>query len=125
MAIGFAVLAGLIVLWNASAYPAGAGYDAPSHREYADFLIQHLRLPVRNETPEYYSPPLYYAVAGAVTWIGRQAGLGEPHKLGQLLNVADGRRHGAARDRARAAALAASGAGSRRRPRDSSRSRRC
>ena len=88
VAIGFAVLAGLIVLWNASAYPAGAGYDAPSHREYADFLIQHLRLPIRNETPEYYSPPLYYAVAGAVTWVGRQAGLGEPHKLAQLLNVA-------------------------------------
>ena len=87
VAVGFAILAGLIVLWNASAYPAGAGYDAPSHREYADFLIQHLRLPIRDETPEYYSPPLYYAIAGAVTWVGRQAGLGEPHKLGQLLNV--------------------------------------
>jgi hypothetical protein len=80
-------LGGAIVLWNAAAYPAGAGYDAPSHREYADFLIQHLRLPFRNETPEYYSPPLYYVVAGAVTWVGRQAGLGDPHKLGQLLNV--------------------------------------
>src|SRR5207248_3268569 len=49
--------------------------------------IQHHRLPIRNETPEYYSPPLYYALAGAVTWIGRQIGMGEPHKLGQLLNV--------------------------------------
>jgi len=87
VAVGFAVLAGLIVLWNAASYPAGAGYDAPSHREYADFLIQHHRLPHRNETPEYYSPPLYYAIAGAVTWLGRQAGLAEPHKLGQLLNV--------------------------------------
>jgi 4-amino-4-deoxy-L-arabinose transferase-like glycosyltransferase len=80
-------LGGAIVLWNAAAYPAGAGYDATSHREYADFLIDHLRLPFRNETPEYYSPPLYYIVAGGVTWIGRQAGLGDPHKLGQLLNV--------------------------------------
>jgi hypothetical protein len=80
-------LGGAIVLWNAAAYPSGAGYDAPSHREYADFLIQHLRLPFRNETPEYYSPPLYYIVAGAVTWVGRQAGLGDPHKLAQLLNV--------------------------------------
>jgi hypothetical protein len=83
----FAALAGLIVLWNAASYPAGAGYDAASHREYADFLIQHHRLPIRGETPEYYSPPLYYAVAGAVTWVGRQLGLGDPHKLGQLLNV--------------------------------------
>lgn len=83
----FAALAGLIVLWNAAAYPSGAGYDAASHREYADFLIQHHRLPIRGETPEYYSPPLYYWVAGALTWVGRQIGLGDPHKLGQLLNV--------------------------------------
>lgn len=80
-------LGGAIVLWNAAAYPGGAGYDAPSHREYADFLIQHHRLPIRGETPEYYSPPFYYLVAGALTWVGRQAGLGDPHKLGQLLNV--------------------------------------
>ncbi len=83
----FAALVGLIVLWNVAAYPAGAGYDAASHREYADFLIQHHRLPIRGETPEYYSPPLYYLVAGALTWVGRQIGLGDPHKLGQLLNV--------------------------------------
>ena len=80
-------LAGLIALWNASTYPAGAGYDAASHREYGDFLINHLRLPHENETPEYYSPPLYYLLAGGVTWIGREAGIGEPHKLAQLLNV--------------------------------------
>jgi 4-amino-4-deoxy-L-arabinose transferase-like glycosyltransferase len=84
---GVAALAGLIALWNALAYPPGAGYDAASHKEYADFLIQHHRLPFRNETPEYYSPPLYYALAGSATWVGRQIGLGEPHKLGQLLNV--------------------------------------
>jgi hypothetical protein len=80
-------LGGAIVLWNAAAYPAGAGYDATSHQEYADFLINHLRLPFRNETPEYYSPPLYYIVAGAATWVGRQAGIADPHKLAQLLNV--------------------------------------
>jgi 4-amino-4-deoxy-L-arabinose transferase-like glycosyltransferase len=84
---GIAALAGLIVLWNALSYPSGAGYDAASHREYADFLIQHHRLPYRGETPEYYSPPLYYWLAGAATWIGRRIGLGDPHKLGQLLNV--------------------------------------
>lgn len=80
-------LGGAIVLWNVAAYPSGAGYDAASHREYADFLIQHLRLPFRGETPEYYSPPLYYFVAGGLTWIGQQIGVGDPHKLGQLLNV--------------------------------------
>jgi 4-amino-4-deoxy-L-arabinose transferase-like glycosyltransferase len=81
-------LATLIVLWNTASYPAGAGYDAASHREYADFLINHHRLPMPNETPEYYSPPLYYIVAGAVTWFGGKLGIfGDPHKLGQLLNV--------------------------------------
>jgi len=83
----FAGLAGLVALWNAATYPSGAGYDAASHREYGDFLINHLRLPHENETPEYYSPPLYYMIAGGITWIGRQAGMGEPHKLAQLLNV--------------------------------------
>jgi hypothetical protein len=81
------VLLGALALWNAASYPVGAGYDAPSHMEYADFLVDHHRIPHRNETPEYYSPPGYYTVAGVVTWIGRKAGMGEPHKLGQLLNV--------------------------------------
>ena len=87
LALGFAALAGLIVLWNALTYPSGAGYDAASHKEYGDFLVDHLRLPHENETPEYYSPPLYYGIAGALTWLGRQAGLGEPHKVAQLWNV--------------------------------------
>ena len=88
LAWAFVVLAAAIVLWNTAAYPAGAGYDAASHREYADFLIQHHRLPFANETPEYYSPPLYYLAAGAATWVGGKLGLfGDPHKLGQLLNV--------------------------------------
>jgi hypothetical protein len=87
LAYTFAVLAGLIVLWNTATYPSGAGYDATSHREYADFLIRELRLPRINETPEYYSPPLYFTLAGSVTWLGTQAGLGDPHKLAQLLNV--------------------------------------
>jgi hypothetical protein len=87
LSLYLAGLAGLIALWNASSYPALAGYDAASHTEYGDFLINHLRLPHENETPEYYSPPLYYAISGGITWIGREAGMGEPHKLAQLLNV--------------------------------------
>jgi 4-amino-4-deoxy-L-arabinose transferase-like glycosyltransferase len=87
VAYGFAALAGLIVLWNAIAYPSGAGYDAASHKEYADFLVDHHRLPFRNETPEYYSPPLYYAVAGIAASLGRAIGLGDPFKVTQLLNV--------------------------------------
>jgi Dolichyl-phosphate-mannose-protein mannosyltransferase len=87
VALGIAALAGLLTLYNAAAYPSGAGIDAPSHTAYADFLVHHFRLPLRADTPEYYSPPLYYGAAGALSWIGRQVGLGDPYKLGQLLNV--------------------------------------
>jgi 4-amino-4-deoxy-L-arabinose transferase-like glycosyltransferase len=80
-------LATLIGLWNTLSYPAGAGFDAASHREYADFIASHWRLPHENETPEYYSPPFYYAVAGLVVKLGSALGLADPHKLGQLLNV--------------------------------------
>jgi 4-amino-4-deoxy-L-arabinose transferase-like glycosyltransferase len=80
-------LATLIGLWNTLSYPAGAGFDAASHREYADFIVSHWRLPHVNETPEYYSPPFYYAVAGLVVKLGSAVGLADPHKLGQLLNV--------------------------------------
>lgn len=86
-AAALVVLLGALALWNAVAYPSGGGYDAASHREYADFIASEWRLPHRNETPEYYSPPFYYGVAGVVVRAGRAAGLGDPHKLGQLLNV--------------------------------------
>lgn len=82
-----AVTGGLIVLWNAIAYPSIDGYDAASHREYADYLVQHQRLPLRPNTPEYYSPPLYYLLSGLADAIGRGIGLGDPWRLGQLLNV--------------------------------------
>ena len=88
LAYAFAAVAGLIVLWNASSYPSGAGYDATSHREYADFLIRELRLPHAGETPEYYSPPLYFGLAGAAAWLARHAGLSDAFKVAQLLNVA-------------------------------------
>lgn len=84
---GFAALAGLVTLWNAVAYPPGAGYDAISHTQYIDTLLDHHRLPTPHDTAEYYSPPLYYILAAAATWVGRHLGLGEPLKLVQLLNV--------------------------------------
>ena len=82
-----ATLGGLIVLWNAVAYPSGNGYDAASHREYADYLVQHRRLPLLPNTPEYYSPPLYYLIAGLADAVGRGVGLGDPWRLAQLLNA--------------------------------------
>jgi hypothetical protein len=80
-------VAAFVALWNAGRYPVGYGYDAIWHERYADFLIHHHALPTRADTLEYYSPPLYYALAGAADWVGTQLGLGEPHRLAVLLNV--------------------------------------
>src|SRR6478736_1647444 len=78
----FAVVAG----WNAYRYPSGGGYDVRQHRAYADLLIHHGELPGPETRSEYYTPPLFYALAGAATLVGEHVHSGDPHKLGQVLN---------------------------------------
>ncbi len=78
----FALVAG----WNAYKYPSGAGYDVRQHREYADLLIHHGQIPGPETRSEYYTPPVFYALAGAATVIGEHVHSGDPHKLGQVLN---------------------------------------
>ncbi len=78
----FAVVSG----WNAVRYPSGAGYDVRQHREYADLLVHQGRIPGPETRSEYYTPPLFYALAGAATVVGEHVHAGDPHKLGQLLN---------------------------------------
>ena len=80
-------VAALLAVWNAARYPIGNGYDSVWHERYADFLIHHHALPTRADTHEYYSPPLYYALAGAADWVGQQLGLGDPHRLAVALNA--------------------------------------
>ena len=93
-------LATLIGLWNTLSYPAGAGFDAASHREYADFIVSHWRLPHVNETPEYYSPPFYYAVAGLVVKLGSAVGLARSAQARPAPERADHRRDRAPHARA-------------------------
>jgi hypothetical protein len=78
----FALVAG----WNAYKYPSGAGYDVRQHREYADLLIHHGEIPGPETRSEYYTPPVFYALAGAATVVGEHVHAGDPHKLGQVLN---------------------------------------
>lgn len=75
----------LLGLWNAHAYPPGRGYDAADHIAYADGLVPGGKLP--HGVGEYYTPPGFYAVAGSLDWVGRQAGLGEPHRLVLVLGA--------------------------------------
>jgi hypothetical protein len=78
----FAVVAG----WNAYRYPSGGGYDVGQHRAYADLLIHHGVIPGPESRSEYYTPPVFYALAGAATLVGEHVHSGDPHKLGQALN---------------------------------------
>jgi hypothetical protein len=76
----------LVAGWNTYKYPSGAGYDVGQHREYADLLIHHGEIPGPEKRSEYYTPPLFYALAGAATVVGEHVHAGDPHKLGQVLN---------------------------------------
>jgi hypothetical protein len=81
------VLITFVGVWNASRYPVKAGYDALEHIAYADQLIHHGSIPGRGAGGEYYTPPGYYAIAGAVSWVAEQLGLSHPHHFVQYLNV--------------------------------------
>jgi hypothetical protein len=87
--VAICALALAIGAWNTARYQTNAGYDAPSHMEYADGLIPGWRLPHRSatEATEYYTPPGYYLVAGTVDWLVKQTGYGNPDRGGQVINV--------------------------------------
>ena len=76
----------LVAGWNAYKYPSGAGFDVRQHQEYADLLIHHGEIPGPEKRSEYYTPPGFYALAGAATLVGEHVHPGDPHKLGQVLN---------------------------------------
>jgi hypothetical protein len=76
----------LVAGWNAYKYPSGAGYDVRQHQQYADLLIHHGQIPGPGRRSEYYTPPGFYALAGAATVVGEHVHSGDPHKLGQVLN---------------------------------------
>jgi len=75
----------LVGFWNAARYPPGQGYDAVDHIAYADGLVPGGHFPP--EQGEYYTPPGFYAVAGAADWVAEKLGAGEPHRAALALNV--------------------------------------
>jgi hypothetical protein len=86
LATGLIAALALVAGWNAYKYPSGAGYDVRQHEEYADLLIHHGEIPGPKTRSEYYTPPVFYALAGVATVIGEHVHSGDPHKLGQVLN---------------------------------------
>jgi hypothetical protein len=85
-AAGLIAVLALVAGWNAYKYPSGAGYDVRQHRAYADLLIHHGEIPGPETRSEYYTPPVFYALAGLATVVGEHVHAGDPHKLGQVLN---------------------------------------
>jgi hypothetical protein len=75
-----------LALVNAARFPPDGGYDAVHHIAYADGIV-HGHLPSAVGVSEYYSPPLFYALAGSLTWVGGKVGLGEPHRAVLGLNA--------------------------------------
>jgi hypothetical protein len=78
-----------VALWNAVRYPPGLGYDAPQHIQYAELLVERGDLPAGGEQSytQFYTPPLYYAVAGAATEAGEALGIGDPRRVALAVNA--------------------------------------
>ena len=72
---------------NVARYPQGKGYDAGAHMAYADSLVPGGHLP--HGVGEYYTPPGYYAVAGAADWVARKVGVSfyGGYRAGMAVNV--------------------------------------
>ena len=86
-AAGLVGVLAAIGLWNAASYPPAAGYDADAHVEYAELLTDEHRFPTDDGRSEYYTPPLFYVVAGLATRVGERLGLGQPLHVAQALNA--------------------------------------
>jgi hypothetical protein len=81
-----AVIATLTIgLLNAHSYPPWGGYDAAENIDYARGLVEDGSLP--DGTGSYYTPPLFYALAGVAIQAGEQLGLAEPERAAQVLNA--------------------------------------
>jgi hypothetical protein len=78
----FTLVVGVV---NVIRFDPGGGYDAPDHMAYADMLVPGGHIP--HGVGEYYTPPGYYAIAGAADWVAAKLGTGQPHRAGSALNV--------------------------------------
>jgi 4-amino-4-deoxy-L-arabinose transferase-like glycosyltransferase len=74
-----------IGLLNAHSYPPRGGYDAAENIDYARGLVEDGSLP--DGTGSYYTPPLFYTLAGLAIQVGERLGLAEPERAAQVLNA--------------------------------------
>ena len=81
---GFAAL----VCWNVFHYDWLRGYDAFANARYAEIVSTEWRLPSEAESGSWHSPPLWFALAGALGRVASAGGLEPPQRAGQLLAAA-------------------------------------
>jgi 4-amino-4-deoxy-L-arabinose transferase-like glycosyltransferase len=83
--VGLLVVLSVIAVRNAFTYPAILGYDAAEHIAYAHDLVHHWGVP--HNSGAFYTPPLFYLLAGGVTAVGEGLDMAQPEHLGQLLDA--------------------------------------
>lgn len=76
----------VIVVYNAFHYPSVSGYDAEIDIQYARTLVTDWRIPT--ELRNYYTPPVFFLLAGPLVELGDVLGLSDAADLGQLLDGA-------------------------------------
>lgn len=81
---------GALLAWNAWHYDWLRGYDAFANEQYADVVSREYRLPSVGESGVWHTPPLWFALAGALGRLTTVLGLGHAQRPGQLLAAAAG-----------------------------------
>ena len=83
--VGLLVLLSVVAVRNAFTYPAVLGFDAAEHLTYAHDLVHQWRIP--HGVGAFYTPPLFYLLAGSANALGESLGMAHPEQLGQLFDA--------------------------------------
>ena len=79
-----------LLAWNATRFDWLRGYDAYANDRYAEILWGEHRLPGTAETGVWHTPPLWFALAGALRALSSRLGATDVQLAGQLLSAAAG-----------------------------------
>jgi hypothetical protein len=77
----------VVASWNEYWVSHYVGFDWQEHYDYAFDLIYKHHIPSAASGGEYYTPPLFYAVFGALMRVAWHFGASRPDKVARALNV--------------------------------------